>query len=483
MGVETLQADNTGTQTADTLSFFVHDEVGSVVAAVTENLGGSNQQLVVYSHDVWGKARPASGSNAYADPLPATYLPGTSTLAGQQEGFAGHEDLEDIGIVDMEGRIYDPEVGRFLSPDPNVQYPDSTQGYNRYTYVNNNPLSLSDPTGYFSFSAALSAGDPTAGFDPQDYGKAVGFAGPIVGAALNAVPGCQGWCDLVVTAASQAESGYLETGNVGDGIQQGVIAGVEAFAFSEAGGAFGSSPSPGQLFERSVIEGVIGGVGAAADGGDFGSGFAGAFVASEAGPLVSRMGPGPSQVIVTALVGGTATRLAGGNFAEGAFAAALQNLFNEQGWHGSQSNAAAADPYGQYSVEELKEIISGASDSSVFYNNLTDREFVAYFPSLASEDNVTPDQIGDARNIIQSSLGEIRIEATSAIMERSIIAGYDKAAEEVLTLGVHEVSAPAGMFVDGFKFGVEQMVKIASPPRAMGIACDPSFGCEPVPLN
>ena len=114
-------------------------------------------------------------------------------MAGQQEGFAGHEDLEDIGIVDMEGRIYDPEVGRFLSPDPNVQYPDSTQGYNRYTYVNNNPLSLSDPTGYFSFSAALSAGDPTAGFDPQDYGKAVGFAGPIVGAALNAVPGCQGW--------------------------------------------------------------------------------------------------------------------------------------------------------------------------------------------------------------------------------------------------------------------------------------------------
>lgn len=322
----------------------MNDQVGSVVAAVTENLGGTNQQLLVYSFNVWGKARPASGSNAYVDPLPAAYLPGTSTLAGQQEGFAGHEDLEDIGIVDMEGRIYDPEVGRFLSPDPNVQYPDSTQGYNRYTYVNNNPLSLSDPTGYFSVKSALIAGDPLAGVNPQAYGQAVGTIGPIVGAALNAIPFCAGWCDAVVTAASQAEAGYLETGNVGEGIKQGVIAGVEAEMFASIGGDFGASPAGTALFERSVAEGLVGGAFASAGGGDFGDGFLGAFAASEAGPYISGIGKGPGQMMVAALIGGTASRLNGGNFATGALQAALQNLFNEQGH--SQPTAVDGDGLG-----------------------------------------------------------------------------------------------------------------------------------------
>lgn len=51
----------------------------------------------------------------------------------------------------MNGRVYDPVLGRFISADPTVQYPDSTQGLNRYTYVNNNPLSLTDPSGFGFF--------------------------------------------------------------------------------------------------------------------------------------------------------------------------------------------------------------------------------------------------------------------------------------------------------------------------------------------
>ena len=48
----------------------------------------------------------------------------------------------------MGGRVYDPQLGRFLSPDPQVQYPHDGQGTNRYSYVQNNPLSRTDPTGY-----------------------------------------------------------------------------------------------------------------------------------------------------------------------------------------------------------------------------------------------------------------------------------------------------------------------------------------------
>lgn len=49
----------------------------------------------------------------------------------------------------MNGRVYDPAIGRFLSADPYIQFPLNTQSYNRYSYVLNNPLSFTDPSGYF----------------------------------------------------------------------------------------------------------------------------------------------------------------------------------------------------------------------------------------------------------------------------------------------------------------------------------------------
>jgi uncharacterized protein RhaS with RHS repeats len=47
------------------------------------------------------------------------------------------------------GRVYDPEIGRFLSPDLFVNFPASSQGFNRYAYVANSTLSYADPSGYF----------------------------------------------------------------------------------------------------------------------------------------------------------------------------------------------------------------------------------------------------------------------------------------------------------------------------------------------
>ena len=66
-------------------------------------------------------------------------------------GFTGHEHLEEFALIHMNGRIYDPLIGRFLSPDPHVQDPGDGQSFNRYTYVFNNPLAYTDPSGYFSF--------------------------------------------------------------------------------------------------------------------------------------------------------------------------------------------------------------------------------------------------------------------------------------------------------------------------------------------
>ncbi|MGH8321147.1 MAG: RHS repeat-associated core domain-containing protein [Gammaproteobacteria bacterium] len=348
----------------------MHDEVGSVIATVTENLGGAHQRVSLVSdvhgctsaaggrmpraaYDAWGKQRPTTGANAYTDPAPGTYF--TPTPVGQHEGYAGHEDM-DPGLVDMEGRVYDPEVGMFLSPDPNVQYPDSSQGYSRYTYVNDNPLSLSDPSGYFMLGGFLSTGDPMAGFFPQQYGQVIGLVGPIVGAALNAIPVCEGWCDYLVTAVSQAQSGYLETGSIGVGLRSGALAGAEAFAFTYVGGQFGVNPEGGDLLGRSVVEGFVGGAFSSAGGGRFSDGFLGAAAGSLSSGEIAQIGGSPTynfttyysasnraiRAVVAAVVGGTTSQLTGGNFTEGAISAAFQQVFNEQGeYKDEQRNAIA----------------------------------------------------------------------------------------------------------------------------------------------
>jgi RHS repeat-associated protein len=79
----------------------------------------------------------------HIDPLQAQVNPYTS------RGFTGHEHIPAFGLIHMNGRVYDPEVGRFLSADPFIQAPYNSQSYNRYSYVLNNPLKYVDPSGYF----------------------------------------------------------------------------------------------------------------------------------------------------------------------------------------------------------------------------------------------------------------------------------------------------------------------------------------------
>ena len=62
-------------------------------------------------------------------------------------GFTGHEHYPYFNIINMNGRLYDPVIGRFFSPDNFVQTPEFTQGFNRYSYCLNNPMSYIDPSG------------------------------------------------------------------------------------------------------------------------------------------------------------------------------------------------------------------------------------------------------------------------------------------------------------------------------------------------
>ncbi len=118
------------------IRYLLKDHIGSS-DIITDELGvlvqGEN-----LSFDAWGKRRQANWADATSPIL------SLSTI-----GFTGHEMDDGINLINMNARMYDAEIGRFLSPDTYVQFPASTQGMNRYTYVNNNPLSYTDPTGNF----------------------------------------------------------------------------------------------------------------------------------------------------------------------------------------------------------------------------------------------------------------------------------------------------------------------------------------------
>jgi RHS repeat-associated protein len=65
-----------------------------------------------------------------------------------RRGYTGHSMLGDMGLIHMNGRVQDAITGRFLSPDPTTANPGNTQSFNRYAYVNNNPLRFIDPSGF-----------------------------------------------------------------------------------------------------------------------------------------------------------------------------------------------------------------------------------------------------------------------------------------------------------------------------------------------
>ena len=102
------------------------------------------------SYDPWGRLRNPQTKEIYSL--------GTEPELMLGRGYTGHEHLTWFGLINMNARLYDPVLGRFLSPDPFVQMPDFTQNFNRYSYCLNNPLVYVDENGEFVFTTAVIVG-------------------------------------------------------------------------------------------------------------------------------------------------------------------------------------------------------------------------------------------------------------------------------------------------------------------------------------
>ena len=142
---------------------FLHqDHLGSV-DTITDEFGNVVTRT---SFDAFGQRR---GSLDWTDGIP-----GISELEGIREvtsrGYTEHQMLDDLNLIHMNGRVYDPELGRFISADPFIPDPFSTQSFNRYSYVQNNPLAFVDPSGFIDWEVQPQAEaiDTTGGYPDEE---------------------------------------------------------------------------------------------------------------------------------------------------------------------------------------------------------------------------------------------------------------------------------------------------------------------------
>ena len=121
---------------SSTQMHYLHGDALNSITLVTDQ----NAQVVErFFYDAYGKRRQSNGLDAPA---------GSLTSQVVDFGFTGHEQLDDLKLVHMNGRIYDAYLGRFISADPYYQDPSDAQSFNRYSYVLNNPLRYADPSGF-----------------------------------------------------------------------------------------------------------------------------------------------------------------------------------------------------------------------------------------------------------------------------------------------------------------------------------------------
>lgn len=122
--------------------------VGSVTnyyAVYTDHLGSiykittaSGVVVAEYNYDAWGRRR---------NPTTWDYAGVSIPLPWQQRGYTGHEHLDPFVLINMNARLYDPILGRMLSPDAYNAGNFASQSFNKYTYAGNNPLKYTDPSG------------------------------------------------------------------------------------------------------------------------------------------------------------------------------------------------------------------------------------------------------------------------------------------------------------------------------------------------
>jgi len=287
--------------------FYLYKDQQGSTTMVTNYLGAVVQQLL---YDPWGRQYQVS----------ANVLKYSNNAL--TKGYTGHDMVNDFEVIHMGGRTYNPVLGRFMQADPFIQQASNLQSFNRYAYVLNNPMSYTDPSGYF-FKAL---------------NKLFGKFAPLVSIAIAIyMPGLN-----FLQGLNAVQIGAI-TGFVSGGVATGSLRGALTGAIS--GAAFGSLHNwksnliaKGIDYGRIAAHGMVGGISSVLSGGKFGHGFAAAGFTQAASEIggeklfvegADSLPDRAANAIKAAVIGGSASVLSGGKFGNGAITGAFSRLLND----------------------------------------------------------------------------------------------------------------------------------------------------------
>lgn len=227
-----------------------HEE-GVFQVAFTDHLGSitrlyeKDSAVFAATYDAFGNRTITSGDTTFA------------------RGYCGvHQHYPLFDIIDMGGRMYDPIVGRFLSPDPYIQEWDNSQNFNRYSYCLNNPLKYTDPSGEFIWWPLISStlfnaflGGTLSSLDGKSF-----WSGAVRGIISGACSASVGYGMDVLTKgfiAVGAIPGAVSRGII-DGVSGGIAGGLSNMIMGDSFG-YGFMVSGVSSFAVGVIKGSISG--------------------------------------------------------------------------------------------------------------------------------------------------------------------------------------------------------------------------------
>lgn len=223
------------------------DHLGSIMKLVDAN----GTEAFKATYDAWGQQTVT-----------------TNTL-NFHRGYTGHEHLSQFALINMNGRMYDPLLGRFLSPDPFVQLPDFSQNFNRYSYCLNNPLVYVDPDGEFIWAyVGIAAGvsaimNVSANFE-QIIAAGGGWKSVWKGVQYAAVGAAAGATAAIV---GPAVASSISVGGVLGGAITGLFTGSASGFVNGGGNALVNGGGWDSFWKGATNSAVTGGLSGAAFGG------------------------------------------------------------------------------------------------------------------------------------------------------------------------------------------------------------------------
>lgn len=247
-------------ETDGSYKFLHKDYIGNILA-ISDDAGNKLEQR---HFDAWGNFTHLQIGNG-AIITDKNIIDNSSLLIDR--GYTSHEHFAEVGIIHMNGRLYDPLLRRFLNADDNIQDPYNTQNYNKYGYVMNNPLMFNDPTGE-SLVGWLAAGFIIAPLPPfllmpALYGAAISGGVFIIKSLVTGNWSWGGFAkSLLIGAVTGAATGGLTGGMSASGFNGAVVIGsINGGISGGIDALFNGQNFFAGMYRGAVMGAAIGGVG------------------------------------------------------------------------------------------------------------------------------------------------------------------------------------------------------------------------------